>query len=120
MAQRSPFVIPGLPDHRDFNANQLHSLYAIELADGTVKIGTTWNPSERVPMFCRRVGVLPVRAAVVSIPADSARFKCERWALDRARRIAGAVKGRERFMGLNFGQARNLIKQAVRADRKEA
>lgn len=120
MRKRSIFSVPGLPNYLDFHRTRLHSLYAVELSDGTIKIGTTWSPYERVRMFCCHIKVAPVRAVAVSVPKGASRHTCERWALDRARRIAGSVKGRERFLGLNFGQARNLIKQAVRADRKEA
>lgn len=115
MRKRSDFTLPGLPDHKAYWSEQRHFLYAVELMDGTVKIGVTWNPAARVCSFCRKAKVRPVRAVAARIHEGLSRSKCERWALGRAAQIGAEHSGRERFTGLRFGEAANLIRQASRA-----
>lgn len=115
MRKRSDFTLPGLPDHKAYWAEQRHFLYAVELIDGTVKIGVTWNPSARVYSFCLKTKLRPVRAAAARIGKGLGRAECERWALRRAAQIGAEHSGRERFTGLRFGEAANLIRQASRA-----
>jgi len=101
----------GLPDHR--NREHKNYLYAFEFADGTVKIGVTWNPQQRAGSVYTKHKRAIVRAYVAPV-VDGYRTTAERAALASARKIAMLMPGEtEIFVGLRFHEATHAIRQSA-------
>jgi hypothetical protein len=93
-------------------------LYAIELCNGVVKVGHTYQPRQRLRhhnLSFMRDG-LRIRRFVIE-PTQLRSHENERELLDRLRRLGRVLPDRlEMFEGVRFGQAVTLIKQIARRE----
>ena len=110
--RRGAYFVDGLPNHKRDRVAFPGFLYAVELKNGLVKIGATWNPSYRVVSFCRAEMVPATRVAVAVTRKN--RHALERVALARAGRIGVIHRGKELFYSLPFKVAAQIINQVTR------
>lgn len=104
----------GLPDHRTRAAPNY--LYAIEFTDLTVKVGVTWNPRARASTIERALNKVTVRAIAVPFHGRWRQF-AERDALRRLARIGSPRREcSELFVGVQFHEAANVLKQVARRE----
>lgn len=103
----------GLPNH----SHHADFLYAIEFADGAVKVGVTFSPRRRAAEVRRRYGKAISRVAAKRCAGSGQlRYRAEERALQTLRRIGVASKfSGEMFHGIKFGEAVNAIAQAAKA-----
>jgi hypothetical protein len=108
-------VIPGLPSHKEAHALRASKfLYALEFADGSVKIGVSGVPRARAIELTRQLGLQVVRGHAAPFYGNW-HHAAERAALNVARRIAVTSKlHTELFHGLKFGEAATVVSQMAR------
>lgn len=91
-------------------------LYAVEFANGRVKIGHSKKPRARMRQLLRQYGLAIVRVRLAPFGGPRC-YLAERDALERARRIANSTsQSTEIFDGLSFGAAANLVAQMARRE----
>jgi hypothetical protein len=92
--------------------NQPRRVYAAEFPCGVVKVGITSQPGPGRESNLRFRGARPVRMHY------GQHHECGSWAerelIQRMRRLATAIQGREWFVGQRFGLVKQLVDQVTR------
>lgn len=88
-------------------------LYAVQFADGVVKIGSTSSPRTRWRALKQTHSAKQVRY-VCSPRIDVGAFRAEMDLLGRVERIFTVFKGSEWFWCQDFGAVENLVRQCHR------
>jgi hypothetical protein len=90
-----------------------HQLYAIEFANGLIKVGVSYRPQYRLQELQRKYRSKVRRMHSAHHLQGRNSYVAERALLNRVARIAVPIGG-ERFAFLGFGEAVTLVDQIAR------
>jgi hypothetical protein len=92
-----------------------HQLYAMEFANGLIKVGVSYRPHMRRLELQRKYKTRITRMHAVHHVQDRCSYVAERALINRMRRMSVSVAS-EIFAFVSFGAAANLVTQIARRE----